>query len=81
MRKTNPHYSLKSHLCSCVPITLPAFVTSGAAAAVPQTKTIATNAKVSARIIAMVLSRLLFFAKFLEAGIVPKRIEHRIGPE
>ena len=57
------------------------YVTSGAAAAVPQIKTIATNAKVPARIIATVLSRLLFLAEFLETRIIPKRIEHRIESE
>ena len=57
------------------------YVTSGAAAAVPQIKTIATNAKVPARIIATVLSRLLFLAEFLESRIAAQRIPNRIEPK
>jgi hypothetical protein len=53
------------------------YVTSGAAAAVLQTRTIAANRNVGARIIATVQSRLLLLAEFLEGGIGAQRIQDR----
>jgi hypothetical protein len=56
-------------------------VTSGAAAAVLQTRTIAATANVSARSIATGYITAAFPRRVLESRIIPKRIEHRIEPE
>src|SRR5262245_19430584 len=48
---------------------------------VPQRRMIATGGNVLARIIATVLSRLLFLAEFLECRIGAQRVPNRIEPK